>query len=71
MGSRLVFEIRNKIMIPFKHYAALAPLARKILDAIEGKPKSSQEIANRFNKVGDIVRVLFENPELLEVKTQS
>ena len=57
-------------MTPFKHYVALAPLSRKILETLEGTPSTSQEIANRYNKVGDIVRVLFENPELLEAKTK-
>lgn len=57
--------------IKYKYYSALAPLARKILEALEGTPNTSQEIANRYNKVGDIVAVLFENPELLEVKTEA
>lgn len=47
-------------IIPFSEYWPLAKIGNSILDQIEKQPESTQEIAARYNKVGVIVRVLYE-----------
>lgn len=42
-------------------YSQKLVLARKIVRIIKGEPKSSHEIANEYNLVGQIARMLYEN----------
>lgn len=45
--------------IPFHEYEILAIVARMILGEIKPTPTTSQEIAQQYNEVGKIVRILW------------
>ena len=45
----------------FKEYSKTLPLVEKIYESLFGKPITSREIANRYNKIGDINELLIKN----------
>lgn len=48
----------------FKEYNKTLPLAEKIYNSLYGKPNTSIEIADRYNKVGVINRLLINEKQI-------
>lgn len=47
-----------KTEVPWKIYKEKLPLANKIYLSLFNKPTTNIEIANKYNKVGEIIRIL-------------
>ena len=50
-----------KEIIPFSEYKKTLPLARKIYFALHGQSNTTQEVANSYNVVGKINRILISD----------
>lgn len=50
----------NNEFIPYKKYSKTLPIAEELYKVLFGKPQSHKEWADKFNKVGDINKVLIQ-----------
>lgn len=55
-----MFALLKDLIMTFVEYAKTLPIAEEIYESIYGEPKTHAEWAEKFNKVGDINKILIK-----------
>lgn len=58
--NRLLKCDKKMFKYDWKIYSEKLKTARRIVRTIKGEPKTSHEIANEFNMVGEVARILYK-----------